>query len=295
MVAIERVGDVVSTLGECPVWNSEESALYWEDIEGRVIHRFDSATDSFERRDLPGRPGSFAQSPQRGTLTVAMDTSLVHLDWATGDTDTVLQIEDPTNGNRLNDGRCDPSGRFVVGTMWPEPDHKKYNGALYRIDTDGSVDTLETDVGIPNGLVFDPERKRMYWADTFRATVWVWDYDVDTGERSNKRVFFDYRASGARGLPDGACLDADGCYWSASVNGWALTRITPNGDVDMVIDVPVAMPTMPAFGGSDLSTIYVTSINGGEVDETRSAGVPAGALLAVHAGVEGVPETPSAV
>ena len=219
----------------------------------------------------------------------------MQLDWPTGKVETLLQIEDSESGNRLNDGRCDPLGRFVVGTMWPDTDEHQYNGSLYRIEHDGTVATLETDVGVPNGLVFDPERGRMYWADTFRATIWVWDYDLDSGERTNKRVFFDYRAMGARGLPDGACLDTEGCYWSASVHGWALTRITPDGDIDRVIDLPVAMPTMPAFGGDDLSTIYVTSINGGEADANRSAGVPAGATLAIDSTFQGVEEPCSAI
>lgn len=290
MVQIERVGTGVDVLGECPMWSVEESALYWEDIEGRKINRFDPSTGALEHRDLPGRPGSFGPSPQAGVLTVAMDTNLVHLDWGTGAVESLLEIEDPNLGNRANDGRCDPLGRFVVGTMWPDPDARKHSGALYRIDQAGSVETLESDVGIPNGLVFDVERDRMYWADTFRAKIWAWDYDLDSGLRSNERVFFDYGAPGVRGLPDGACLDADGCYWSASVTGWALTRITPEGNIDTVIDLPVAMPSMPAFGGDDLSTIFVTSIDGGEVDESRSQGVPAGALLAVDAGCQGVPE-----
>ena len=277
------------------MWHAGEAALYWEDIEGRSIHRFDPSSGASDVRELPGRPGSFAPGPTAGLLTVAMDTSLAHLEWATGSIETIVQIEDPALGNRSNDGRCDPQGRFVVGTMWPEPDERKYTGALYRVDHDRSVETLEADVGIPNGLVFDPARSRMYWADTFRAIIWVWDYDADTGERSNKRVFFDYQGNGARGLPDGACLDTQGCYWSASVNGWALTRITPDGDIDTVIDLPVAMPTMPAFGGDDLSTIFVTSIDGGEVDGVRSAGIPAGATLAVDAGFQGLPETPSAI
>ena len=292
---VHRLGTTITALGECPVWNTRESALYWEDIDGRKIYRFDPSTGTTDHRDLPGRPGSFACSPFAGALTVAMETSLVQLDWPTGKVETLLQIEDSESGNRLNDGRCDPLGRFVVGTMWPDTDEHQYNGSLYRIEHDGTVATLETDVGVPNGLVFDPERGRMYWADTFRATIWVWDYDLDSGERTNKRVFFDYRAMGARGLPDGACLDTEGCYWSASVHGWALTRITPDGVIDRVIDLPVAMPTMPAFGGDDLSTIYVTSINGGEADADRSAGVPAGATLAIDSTFQGVEEPCSAI
>ena len=108
MVQIERIGTTVSTLGECPVWSVDESALYWEDIEGRRMHRFDPSTGAVDRRDLPGRPGSFASSQIAGVLTVAMDTSLVHLDWASGSVETLLEIEDPSLENRANDGRCDP-------------------------------------------------------------------------------------------------------------------------------------------------------------------------------------------
>jgi sugar lactone lactonase YvrE len=180
--------------------------------------------------------------------------------------------------------------------MWPQPDEGLFNGFLYSVDASGHVDTLETEVGIPNALAFDPDRRRMYWADTFHATIWKWDYDVDSGCRSNKDVFFDYgdRAE-ARGLPDGGCVDVEGCYWSASVNGWALTRITPEGEIDRIVELPVAMPTMPAFGGADLSTIYVTSIDGGAADPQRSRGVAPGSLLAVDAGIRGRLDTPFAL
>lgn len=292
MASIERVGDEVATLGECPVWSPMEQVLYWADIEGKRLHRYDPSSGERRHRDLPGRPGSFGLTSTAGTLVVALETSLVHYDWSTETIEQLAVIEEPALGNRLNDGRCDPAGRYVVGTMWPVPEEGKFSGALYSIGPDLSVETLETDVGIPNSLVFDADRSRMYWADTFHATIWRWDYDLETGDRTNKQVFFHYKENPeAHGLPDGACLDADGCLWSASVHGWALTRITPDGDIDRIVDLPVAMPTMPAFGGPDLSTIYVTSINGGMVDAKRSKGVPAGALLAVEGtGIQGVPE-----
>lgn len=291
MVEVAVVGNVVAALGESPVWVEDESALYWEDIDGKQIHRYDPSSDTTTSRALPGRPGSFATSATPGRFIVAMETELVWLDWETGATQPFVAVEDAARGNRLNDGRCDHAGRFVVGTMWPDADAVTFNGSLYSIDRHGSVRTLEDDVGIPNGLVFDPTRSRMYWADTFHATIWVWDYDLESGERSNKRVFFNYRDNpDAHGLPDGGCLDAEGYYWSASVHGWAVTRISPDGVVDRVVDVPLAMPTMPAFGGRNLETLYVTSIDGGMVDERRSAGVKAGSLIALDVGVAGVPE-----
>lgn len=298
MVEISQVGSVVATLGECPVWDGEEQVLFWEDIEGRAIHRYDPGEDRTVTRDLPGRPGSFVLTTTPGGLLVAMENELVWLDWASGSTKTFATVEEASRGNRLNDGRCDHAGRFVVGTMHPAPDDGNFLGSLYSVDQSGLVRVLETEVGVPNGLVFDPSRDRMYWTDTLRKVIWVWDYDLDNGTRRNKRAFFDYSELGDRGgLPDGACLDADGCYWSASVYGWALIRITPDGVVDRRIDLPVQKPSMPAFGGADLSTLYVTSI--GDAGLTPSApgrdGVAPGALLAVDAGVQGVPEPAFAI
>jgi len=292
MVDVQVVGNVVAQLGECPLWSPEEGVLYWEDIDGKQIHRYDPETDQTTSRSLPGRPGSFAPTQTPGRFVVATESGLVWLDWESGDVHDFVTVEDPDRANRLNDGRCDHSGRFIVGTMWPETRDRRFDGSLYSIDPTGAVETLETDVGVPNGLVFDPARERMYWADTFHATIWKWDYDVDTGARSNKQVFFNYADhEDAPGLPDGGCLDSEGYYWSASVTGWALTRISPAGDVDRRIELPVAKPTMLAFGGPDLTTIYVTSIDGGEVDEARMQGVKAGSLLRVDGvGIAGVPE-----
>ncbi|MGI9608231.1 MAG: SMP-30/gluconolactonase/LRE family protein [Acidimicrobiales bacterium] len=291
MVEIEAVGGVVASLGECPVWSGAERVLYWEDIEGRAIHRFDPDANETESRQLPGRPGSFVLTDRPGDLVVAMENEIVRLDWTSGQVvETIAEVESPDTGNRLNDGRCDHAGRFVVGTMWPQGEEGRFNGALYRAQSDGSVERLETDVGIPNGLVFDPSRSRMYWADTLHATIWAWDYDLDSGQRSNRRVFFDF--ADEAGVPDGGCLDADGHYWSAAVYGWELIRITPDGEVDRRIELPIQKPSMPAFGGDDLSTLYVTSIGsaGNTPSEPGRDAFEPGCLLAIDAGVTGAPE-----
>lgn len=293
MVEIAAVGSEIASLGECPVWSVAEQVLYWEDIEGRAIHRYDPQSRTTETRELPGRPGSFVLTEAPGRLLVAMETDLVWLDWTSGALSRFVSAEDADTGNRLNDGRCDPAGRYVVGTMHPEPELGHAQGSLYSIDSERSVDVLETDVIVPNGLVFDPVRERMYWTDTPRRTIWMWDYDLDTGTRRNKRTFFDYGAhDGVRGLPDGACLDAEGFYWSASVYGWAVTRIDPDGAVDRVIELPLQKPSMPAFGGADLSTMYVTTIGdaGLKPSEPGRDGFQPGQLLSLEPGVRGVEE-----
>ena len=128
----------------------------------------------------------------------------------------------------------------------------------------------------------------MYFADTPTEKVVMWDYDADAGTQKNERVFFDYGP--IDGKPDGACVDADGCYWSASVYGWALTRITPDGVMDRRIDLPVQKPSMPAFGGPNLDTLYVTSISAGGTAPSDAGrdGVAAGSLLAIDLSSEGI-------
>lgn len=286
MTTIERVSTSPAALGECPVWSSEEQCLYWEDIDGRAIHRFDPSTGDVDTRHLEGRPGAFVLTPEAGRLVVATEHQLVALDWASGETSPMSELEPAGTGNRLNDGRCDPAGRFVVGSMYEDTKAGRHSGILHRVHSDGSVDELRRGIGVSNGLGFDPDRGRMYFADTPTEQVLVWDYDLDDGSRRNGRVFLDYRD--LEGKPDGACVDADGCYWSASVYGWAVIRVTPDGAVDRRIEVPVEKPTMPAFGGSDLKTLFVTSIGSGSSGSRD--GFEAGDTLAIDLDVAGRPE-----
>ena len=288
MTDVECVADVGALLGECPLWSPTEQVLYWIDIDGHAVHRHDPSTGTGEVRDIGRRPGCLALGSDPGRLLVAAEHELVWLDWATGQTTPFAALEDPALGNRLNDGRCDPSGRLVVGTMWPDTSAGRTTGSLYQVEGDGSFTTIRRNVGVPNGIAFDAARRRTYFADSPTETVWVWDYDVDTGERRNPRVFLDYSA--LPGKPDGACVDADGCYWSASVHGWSVIRVTPDGAVDRRIELPVERPSMPAFGGTDLSTLYVTSIGGATSSSGPGGGVTPGSLLALDPGVRGIAE-----
>ena len=290
MTEIEKAVDFASALGECPVWSVVEQVLYWADIDGKMIHRLDPSSGMTESKSLPGRPGSFVLTAQPETLLVATEHQLGWFEWASGEVTPWVDVEPAERGNRLNDGRCDSAGRYIVGTMWPDSGSRQASGGLYQVDSTGSIVQWESEVGVPNGLVFDDARERMYWTDTHTQIIYVWDYDVDTGRRTNKRMFYDM--TNDPGYPDGACLDAEGCYWSASVYGWELLRITPDGVVDRRIELPVQKPSMPAFGGSDLSTLYVTSIGdgGSTPSEPGRDGFTAGSLLALAVRVQGLPE-----
>lgn len=275
-------------LGECPLWSESEQVLYWIDIDGHAVHRYDPATGVDEQRPVGARPGALALTTVPGRLVLAIEHQITWLDWSSGTVTPWLEVEQP-GVNRFNDGRTDPAGRLVIGTMWPETGDRRRTGSLYSIEGDGTVTTLLTEIGVPNGAAFDPQRGLMYFADTPNQIVLVADYDAETGRRSNVREFFDYRE--LPGKPDGACLDAEGCYWSASVHGWAVIRVTPDGVLDRRIELPVARPSMPAFGGPDLSTLYVTSI---AVDEPAGDGFAQGDLVALDLEVRGVVDPPFA-
>ena len=290
MGSIDVVVPARAEVGECPVWEPEDQVLYWADIEGRRIHRYDPSTGADEVRVLPGRPGAFARTQRSGRFLVAIENSLAWFDWESATLTDWFELEPPGTGNRMNDGRTDPAGRFWVGSMFQRPSDNRFTGNLHRITPDGDAAILQTEVGVSNGLAFDADRNRMYWADTLRDTVWRYDYDVESGEIHNEVPFVDF--TNLPGRPDGACVDADGGYWVAAVYGWAVMRFTPDGDLDRTIELPVEAPTMPAFGGADLTTLFVTSIGAGSSRPPSPDQVNAGALLAVDAGTTGRVDVP---
>ncbi len=281
-------------LGECPVWSPAEQVLYWTDIESRVVHRFDPATGVDATRGFPGRVGTIALGAAAGRLVLAVENGVFHYDWNDPSSlEPIARLEPDGNGNRSNDGRVDPAGRFVLGTMYEDAAAGRSTGGLYRVDH-GTVSTLRTDVGIPNGLAFDAERERVYWADTFTNQVIVADYDTATGAWGEARPFFDY--ADHPGHPDGACIDADGGYWSASVTGSCVIRIDPDGQLSERIGVPLEKPSMPAFGGPELETLFVTTIGEehGRPAMPGPSGELPGSLLAISGlGVTGTVEAPA--
>lgn len=288
MSPVTPLNDQRAVLGECPVWSTEEARLYWVDIEGKRVHRHDPATGNDESQPLPVRPGSIALTVNPGVLLVAAENEIGWLDFTSGTYRTWHDLEKPGTGNRLNDGRTDPAGRFWVGSMFERPSENRFTGHLHRIEADGTHATLRSEIGVTNGLAFSPSGTTMYFADTLQDTVWAYEYDPDSGAQSNQRVFADFRD--LPGRPDGACVDEDGCYWVACVDGWSLLRLTPAGRVDREVPVPVQRPTMPAFGGPGLDTLFFTSIRGNEEPPPGDDPELAGAVFVYDPGVKGLPE-----
>ena len=243
MASVELAVPSADQLGECPLWDGV--ALWWVDIRGPAIKRFDGKLSTFE---TPEPVGSIAFR-KGGGLLAAMQTGL--FGWNDGRLE--LLVESPTPELRFNDGRCDRSGRhFWVGTL-KDPSFDPV-GTLYRFSS-GELKAEKTGIKVPNSTAWSPDGRTMYFADSPLRTIWAFDYD---GAISRQRVF----ATTEGGFPDGSCVDADGCLWNAEYGGSRVVRYTPTGKVDRVIEVPTKNPTCCCFGGADLRTLYVTAAGG---------------------------------
>lgn len=283
---VELVLDIHNETGESPVWDDKASRLWWTDIPGRTLHRLDPETNLHDTFAFPGRVGSFAVR-QSGGLVLAMEHGFCFYDPQTGAISTLAEPEAHLPNHRFNDGRCDRQGRFLAGSM-----NLARDGAaakLWRLGGDASVTAVADDCTIANGLGFSLDGKTMYWVDGGRRQVFSFDYDTASGTPTNRRLWIDDAI--APGGPDGAAIDADGCYWSARWMGGCVVRFTPAGKVDRIIQVPVSRVTMCAFGGSDLKTLFITTATEGMTEAEHKAEPLAGGLFAVRPGVAGLPET----
>ena len=285
---VECVLDIKAKLGECPVWCSRQSKLYWIDIQAPSLNRFDPSTGSNRVWMLQEPIGSFALCEREGEALLALKSGLYRFDLDSGDLTLLAAPEPNLPDNRLNDGRCDRQGRFWVGSMRDPPEPGAPTGSLYRFDSTGRSTAMVSGLYVANGLAFSPDGRILYHSDSFPAvrSIWRADLDIASGALSNRSLFVD--TSGMPGRPDGGAVDVDGCYWSAATDGWELVRFTPAGKVDRRIALPVAKPTMLAFGGERLDTIYVTSIRPANADLSKQP--LAGSLFAIEAGVSGLPE-----
>jgi len=289
-VVVERIEGVRCAVGESPVWHAVENAWYWVDIPARRIWRLDHATGATRHWTADEMVACIAPRAEGG-LIAGMETGLFAVDLQDDGTVHAERLAAPPElapGMRFNDGRTDRQGRFWSGTMWMNMADALPVGRLYRYDAHGLSAPLVTGLVTQNGLAWSPDGTTMYLSDSHptRRRVWAFDYDVDAGVPHGRRLFVDM--ADYTGRPDGATMDADGCYWVAGNDGGSLLRFTPAGTLDRELALPVAKPSMPCFGGPDLDTLLVTSI----VQPGFEDDALAGAVLLVRPGARGVPEVP---
>ncbi|MGF1624974.1 MAG: SMP-30/gluconolactonase/LRE family protein [Alphaproteobacteria bacterium] len=274
-------------LGECPLWHEQEQALYWTDIQGKTLWRYHPDSGETRSWTTPDRVGSFAFCAD-GRFLLALPDRLVRWDKETGSaTDVVSAMPGQAAGTRLNDGRCDRQGRFVVGGF--DETTRQPIAGLWRLELDGSVTHLIADgIVTANALCFSPDGATMYFADTAAGTIWAFGYDPAPGTPlGNRRVLTD--SLEPPGKPDGSVVDADGFIWNAQVLGSRVVRYAPDGRVDRTIDLPVKNPTCPCFGGPGLDTLYVTSLRRTGLADWQPSEID-GSIVALKPGAKGLPE-----
>ena len=276
-----------SILGESPLWSVEQQALYWVDIRNPIIHYFDPVTGARKKWRVQTEIGSIGFA-KNNKLVAGTRMGFAYIDLEDGSYEELADPEGDgrTNSVRMNDGKVDRAGRFWCGTM-EDPGFSEI-GSLYRFDPDHSVHRMEGPVRIANALCWSPDNTIMYFADSLKRIVWMYDFDLQTGTIENRREFL--TVSEGDGLPDGATVDAEGFVWIAHMRGGKVKRYDPRGKEEREIKFPVSLTSCPAFGGADLSTLYVTTASSlfDAADFTREP--DAGSLFAVQTDVKGIPE-----
>ena len=279
-------------LGESPFWHPGERALYYCDIPGRKLQRFEPASGALAHWDFDTEPGSCAPRVD-GRLLLAMRDGLWRFDPATGARTAVAKPPYDPKKERFNDGKCDPQGRFWVGTIY-EP--RDVEAATLHCLVDGELVKRAGGITVSNGLAWSPNGRTMYWSDTKAHTIYAFDFEPTSGEISGKRVFasFPIKQAGQAldtygGRPDGAAVDAEGCYWVAMFEGQRLLRFAPSGELLREVRLPVRCATMPCFGGADLRTIYITTARENRPAAELADQPFAGCVLALSVDVPGLP------
>lgn len=278
---VTQLIDVPLGCGEGPCWSAHEGVLWFVDIPGPVLYRYDPPTKALGRFPMPSAIGSFGLVPD-GRLVVALKHGIHLFDPRSGALEFLVHPEADMPGNRYNDGKVGPDGCFWVGSMDDRPGDKEPTAALYRIDIKGRCDKVLSGLTVSNGLAWTPDGRTMFHSDSRQRFVQTFDFDPRTGTLSNgKRIRM---LEEQDGRPDGAACDAEGYYWSAGVSAGVLNRIAPDGTVVRKIAMPAASPTMPCFAGPGLRTLYVTSLTTDRLGPRQ-----AGTLMVLDVGVAGAP------
>ncbi len=276
---LECIADYACQTGEGPLWHPLEKCLYWLDIPTGRLFRYNPASDTHEQCWQDEPIGGFTIQAN-GDLLLFMARGAIRV-WREGFVKTIVAEIPAERQSRFNDVIADPRGRVFCGTM----SSPQKSGCLYRLDTDGSLHTILENVGCPNGMGFSTDRRRMYFTDSQARTIYLFDYDENTGQLSNQRLFA--QTLPEEGVPDGMTVDAEDYIWSARWDGGCVVRYNPTGQIVQKIDFPAKKVSSVTFGGDDYRDLYVTTAGG---QNKAEEGFGAGCLWRVRKAGQGRPE-----
>ncbi len=281
---IRHIMGTTAILGEGSVWDYKRQILYWIDIEKNLLYEYDPVAETNIPHDVHQLIGTIVPETEN-TVIVALKNGVYRLNLKN---DALARIGSPSSlktEERFNDGKCDPQGRFWVGTM--KIVGKTGDSFLYRMNPDGSFTTMLDNVAISNGIIWSPNGKKMYYTDTPTRKVMAFDFDGNTGAISNPVIAV--MVNDTLGHPDGMTIDAEGKLWVAMWGGHSVCRFDPeNGKLLNRIEVPAKNVTSCAFGGPDLDMLYITTASTGMKDEEKQQYPNAGGLFQIKPGVRGI-------
>ena len=274
------------------MWHPQQQRLYYCDIPGRKLHCFNPASGELTHWNFETEVASCAPM-QGGALLLAMRDGLWRFDPASGERTLLAEPPYDPAKERFNDGKCDPQGRFWVGTIYEPRDPAL---ASLHCFSGGKLQRKAEGITVSNGLAWSPNGRTMYWSDTKAHTIYTLDFDPASGEIANRRVFASFplkqagrSLDGYGGRPDGAAMDVEGGYWAAMFEGQRLLRFSPEGQVVREVKLPVRCATMPCFGGADLKTLYITTARENRPAAELAEQPFAGCVLALEVDVPGLP------
>ena len=281
----DLIFDARAGLGEGPAWDVRAGLLYWVDIHAGHLHVYDPREGSDRRLEL-GVPLGCVAPRRAGGLVAALKGGFAALDPADGTLSPLADPEAHLPGNRFNDGKCDPAGRFLAGSM--DDAEQAASGLLYSLSPDGGLKTLLTGLRISNGLAWSPDGGTFYHIDTPTRTVMAYDYDLASGAIDRPRPAVNVPAG--LGWPDGMTSDAEGRLWVALWGGARVARFDPtDGRLLAVVPIPALQVSACVFGGDGLNELYVTTARTGMSADQLAAWPLSGGLFRLRTDVRGMP------
>lgn len=282
---VELILDVKAELGEGPSWDADSNVLYWVDILGKCIHTYEPTTGKTGMIQLHEHIGAVVPK-KGGGFAAVLQSGFYEVDLPSEKLTAIADPEEHLPNNRFNDGKCDPKGRFWAGTM--PYDGEEGKGNFYVLEPNGHVKKVLDNITCSNGIAWNPENTTMYYIDTPTRQVAAFDYDLETGEISNRRVAVEIPQG--MGVPDGMTSDVEGNIWVAHWGGYRVTKWNPNtGEMLDSIPIPAPQVTSCVFGGNNMDELYITTARTGLDEETLREYPHTGGLFMIKTNTKGAP------
>lgn len=291
MKKVELYNDCKNLLGEGITWSADQENLYWLDVViPSKLFQLHLPTNKLSTFIMPEMISSISIRSKKD-LIIASQYGVYNYNLTSNNFTRLIETEPLLKFNRSNDGASDIKGRFWFGTMQNNLDEEgqdipitKNSGSLYRLNTDLTLDKIESNLGIPNTFIWNPDNTKFYFTDSMEGIIYSYDFNEKSGEITNKTNFATFN----RGVPDGSTMDNEGFVWNCRWGGSCVVRFDPLGRVDRVLEVPVENVTNCVFGGKDLKTLFITTARQGLSKEYVTKNPYAGSLFAIDLSIKGI-------